>query len=291
MSRMYFFVHIGNIIPYINPWRHFKIWNNYRILTRSLSSFIQKRISELQHNHEVTNKTLVDLIVRSQDEEKSGDAQRTLVDDKDFLQVAIGQLTTFLFAGHDTTAATICWLFRLLSQHPDVLVRIRAEHDAVLGPDPNQAAAVLRDDPQLLNALVYTNAVLKESMRVHTNVGTMRRGEPGFFLVGPPGSGPECEGKHLPTNGFIVWDGTFAIHRNPQVWHRPDEFLPERFLPTTGEDSPLHPPKNAWRFFELGPRGCIGQNLALVEIKLVLVLVARRFDIECAWGEWDARNR
>jgi cytochrome P450 len=284
---MYFYVHIGNIISYLSPWRHFKLWRNYRILSKSLTPFIQERVVELKQNQQATNKTLVDLIVQSQDggegECATGSA---LLFDNDFLNVAIGQITTFLFAGHDTTATTICWLFHLLSQHPKVLARVRAEHDAILGPDTRQAASTLKENPQLLNSLTYTHAVLKESMRVHTNVGSMRRGEPGFFLVGPPGSGPGCEGKRFPTEGFIVWDGTFAIHRDPELWHRANEFVPERFL-TTDENDLLRPPKNAWRFFELGPRGCIGQHLAIVEIKLVMALVARSFDIECAWDEWD----
>ncbi|KAE8143702.1 cytochrome P450 [Aspergillus pseudotamarii] len=289
ISRMFFYVNIFNFLSYINPWRHFKLWLNYRTLLNCLSPFLKERIFEIQKNSQVTNKTLVDLLVKSMEEEKGPDGAGTdLSTNTEFLETAIGQITTFLFAGHDTTASTICWLFRLLEQHPDVLAKLRAEHDVVLGPDPTQAVAALRANPQLLNTLTYTNAVLKESARVHTNVGTMRRGEPGFFLVGPPGSGPECEGKHMPTDGFVVWDGNFAIHRSPDVWPRPNEFIPERFL-VTDENDPLHPPKNAWRFFELGPRGCIGQHLATVEIKLVLALVARRFDVECAWDEWDSQ--
>ena len=214
------------------------------------------------------------------------DKNKPLVLDKSFTAMAIGQLNTFLFAGHDTTSATICWFFRVLEQHPNVLARMRAEHDAVLGPTPHRAADLIREKPTLLNALPYTTAVIKESTRVHTNVGTIRCGEPAFFLYGPPGSG-EHEGRPFPTDGFIVWDGNFAAHRNPDEWHRPDEFLPERWL-VTDETDPLHPPKNGWRFFASGPRVCIGQHLAMVEIKLVAALVVRRFDIECAWDKWDA---
>ncbi|KAL4894251.1 cytochrome P450 [Aspergillus ambiguus] len=286
LSRMFFYVNIFNFFSYINPWRHFKLWLNYRTLFHCLSPFLKERILDIQQNNQVTNKTLIDLLVKSLDEEKGSGAGSDLSSNTDFLETAIGQITTFLFAGHDTTASTICWLFRLLEQHPDVLAKLRAEHDAILGPDPG---AALRANPQLLNSLTYTHAVLKESARVHTNVGTMRRGEPGFFLTGPPGSGPECEGKQMPTDGFIVWDGTFAIHRSPDVWPQPDKFIPERFL-ITDESDPLHPRKNAWRFFELGPRGCIGQHLAMVEIKLVMAMVVRRFDIECAWDEWDLKR-
>ncbi|KAM0348751.1 hypothetical protein ACHAPU_004190 [Fusarium lateritium] len=94
------------------------------------------------------------------------------------------------------------------------------------------------------------------------------------------------EGKKLPTEDFIVWDGTFAIHHDPELWHRAGEFLPERFLVTDPHD-PLCPPPNGWRSFQVGPRNCIGQNLVVVAVKLAMVLVARCFDVECAWEEWD----
>ena len=78
----------------------------------------------------------------------------------------------------------------------------------------------------------------------------------------------------MPTDGFIVWDGSWAIHHDPELWHKPDEFLPERFL-TTDHQDPLYAPPNALRSLEAGPQNCIGQHLAIVEIKLAVVLVAR----------------
>ncbi|KAJ3544789.1 hypothetical protein NM208_g2862 [Fusarium decemcellulare] len=294
ISRMYFFVDISNVLSYYNPWRHFKLWNNYRIMVNQLTPAIKERLSQLQADTRDTRKTLVDLVVQALEEERaeSGGKENKKPSqelDADFLDMAIGQINTFLFAAFDTTAATISWLFVLLSQYPTVLAKLREEHDTVLGPNPWGAADALRENPQLLNMLPYTHAVLRESMRYHTNIGSMRRGEPGFFLTGPPGSGPGFEGKKLPTDGFVVWDGSYAVHHDPDTWHRPKEFLPERFLVTDPND-PLYPPATGWRSFAAGPRSCIGQNLAQVEIKLVMALVVRCFDIELAWDEWD-RNK
>lgn len=289
LSRLHFFISALNVFSYCSPWRHFKLWNNYRTITNDLTPHLRGRISELQNNHQMTNKTLIDLLVKGLNEESgqtNGTATMVQIDDS-FIDMAVGQIVLFLFAGHDTTGVSVCWLIHLLAQHPEIMAKMRAEHDAILGSDHHQAANVLKENPQLLTGLTYTHAAIKESMRVQTNIGTVRRGEPGFFLVGPPGSGPGFEGKMLPTDGFIVWDGNFAIHRDPDLWHRADEFLPERFL-TTDPNDPLYPPKHAWRSFELGPRDCVGQNLAMVEIKLVMALIARRFDVECAWEKWDA---
>ncbi|KAF5557093.1 sterigmatocystin monooxygenase [Fusarium mexicanum] len=294
ISRLYFFVNPANFIQYYNPWRHFKLWQNYRTLVKSFTPALQERMNKLQQDRTAKGKTLVDLIVQALDAERAEQKgpgqgskdQSNMQLDADFLEMAIGQINTFLFAGFDITAATIAWLFRLLSEYPEVLAKLREEHDAVLGPNAWGVADVIRENPQLLGQLPYTLAVLRESMRYHTNVGSMRRGEPGFFLVGPPGSDPGFEGKKLPTEDFIVWDGSYAIHRDPEIWHRAWEFLPERFLVTDPED-PLYPPPNGWRSFEAGPRVCIGQHLATVEIKLAMVLIARCFDVECAWEEWD----
>lgn len=75
------------------------------------------------------------------------------------------------------------------------------------------------------------------------------------------------DGVRYPTPGSTVW----AVHRNPRLWPRADEFLPERWLGRPGD--PLYPCKGAWRPFETGSRNCIGQTLALAEIKTVLVMV------------------
>lgn len=76
-----------------------------------------------------------------------------------------------------------------------------------------------------------------------------------------------------------------AAHCNPQVWPRPEEFLPERFF--VDADSELYPNLDAYRPFEQGPRGCIGQTLVYNEIRIVMIMTARTFDIKPAYDEWD----
>ncbi|RSL49511.1 hypothetical protein CEP51_015480 [Fusarium floridanum] len=264
-----------------------------RNLTLDMSVRFFLRLAELQADSTIPRKTLIDLIVQALEEEAvveqgSGrEKPRDLIGlANDSLEVVVGQLNVFMLAGFETTGSAISWLFRLLCQHPAVLVRLRQEHDEILGPDPWGAADAFREKPQLASMLPYTHAVVRESMRVHTNVGTVRYGDPDFFLTGPPGSGPGFEGRKLPTGGFSMLDGVSAIHRDPEIWHRADEFLPERFLVTDTND-PLYPPPNAWRAFAAGPRNCMGQHLAMVEIKLIMAMVVRCFDIDCTWDEWD----
>ncbi|KAJ4323212.1 hypothetical protein N0V84_004475 [Fusarium piperis] len=286
-------VNVFTFVAYYNPWRHLKLWWNYRTLTQQLIPPMQRRLSELQADSTIPRKTLIDLIVQAleeeaaEEQESSGKRPQDLIGlAHDSLEVVVGQVNMFMLAGFETTGSTISWVFRLLCQHPAVLARLRQEHDEVLGPDPWGAADVLKENPQLANMLPYTHAVVRESMRVHTNVGTLRLGDPSFSLTAPPGSDPGFEGKKLPTDSFTLWDAVSAIHRDPEIWHRAEEFIPERFLVTDTND-PLYPPPNAWRGFAAGPRNCIGQHLALVEVKLVTAMVVRCFDIDCTWDEWD----
>lgn len=282
MSRLRFFVNIMTVFAVYNPWSWVKIWLNTRAMDGFLLPFIHERLDaraklEASGDTEEAKKrphTLVENLVKSMADDKE--------DESTFIPYALGETKHAFVAGHETTAFTISYVYLVLSQKPEVLARMRQEHDEILGSD---TASALRASPHLLNSLTYTNAVIKETMRIHTNVGTLRQGTASFNLYGPPGSG--YEGVCFPTEGCVVWDGNFAIHRNPDFWERPLEFLPERWL-TTDEKDPLYPPKDAWRPFVQGARNCVGQHLAMTEIKMVLAMTVREFEIECAWDEWDA---
>lgn len=80
--------------------------------------------------------------------------------DKEFEQVAIDQMKTFIFAGHDTSSSTMCYVYNLLDVHPEALAKVRAEHERVFGP-LKSAAEAIKANPQLLNELPYTTAVIK----------------------------------------------------------------------------------------------------------------------------------
>ncbi|MCJ1383277.1 hypothetical protein MMC17_006390 [Xylographa soralifera] len=73
------------------------------------------------------------------------------------------------------------------------------------------------------------------------------------------------------------------MHHDPASWQRAGEFLPDRWL--VPPDDPLHPVKGAWRPFEHGPRNCIGQELTILEMKVVLVMTLRTYVIVADYGE------
>lgn len=245
-----------------------------------LAPLIEEGIAAYDSSEVAGAKTINDLAIKAYRTEVQQQQSAKGINDKDsskridpnFMDIAIAQLKIFIFAGHDTTASTLSFAYSRLCQAPTVLAKTRAEHDAVMGADPAQALARLTENPNLLNQMPYTQAVLKEILRLYPPAATARKGSPGIFLTHPD------TGKRYPTDEVLVWGASSLTHRHPDYWERPDEFLPERWLAKEGE--PLHPRKNAWRPFELGPRNCIGQELAQLELRAILAMTLRDLDFE-----------
>lgn len=210
------------------------------------------------------SKTIVDLALENYLLEQAGNKGEGERMDAIFKNAAVCQIRTFLFAGHDTSSSTLCYCYHLLSLHPHIRRRMIDEHNKVLGDEFGQAASRIAENPHLLNQLPYTVAVIKETLRLYPPASGTRSGEPGFSVTAP-------DGRQCPTEGLLVWSNHFAIHRNSDYWPQPNDFLPERWL--VDKDDPLFPTaKGMWRAFEYGPRNCIGQELALLEIRLILAL-------------------
>lgn len=204
--------------------------------------------------------------------------------DESFIQAVLYQLMIFFFAGDDAAALTTPWAFYHLQKNPECLAKLRAEHDSVFGSNPDFAADKIRESPHLLNSLPYTLAIIKETLRLSPATTTMREGQPdfSFHITEPNTNWPES----WPTEGFQLIDSPKTIHTDPSLFPHPHQFIPDRYL--VPHTDPLSPAPNTWRAFQLGHRKCIGSELALMQLKLVLVLIVRKMDIELAWEEWDA---
>ncbi|OGM48835.1 hypothetical protein ABOM_003010 [Aspergillus bombycis] len=212
-------------------------------------------------------------VASAKGEDKDGSLDESLVK-----HVFFHLMATF-FGGDDAISITLPRIFKRLQQHPECLAKLRAEHDSIFGPDPRAAAQRLRDEPHVLDSLKYTLSVIKETLRINPATITIRAGQPDFNF--------HIKDSHTvwPTAGFDLFDSSITIHNDPANFHEPSEFIPERYLVPEGDV--LHPERDMWRGFQLGPRRCLGQELAIVVLKLVLVLVVRDLDVEMAWEEWD----
>ncbi|PVI06285.1 cytochrome P450 [Periconia macrospinosa] len=248
-------------------------YNTWR-MNRYLVPKFEDRYSLMKGSNTNPGKSVIDLALKAY---QSGNPSTDTIPTA-FKEVAIAQIKLFIFAGHDTTSSSTIFVLDLLAKHPDVLARVRAEHETVLGPNHLEAGARLTEKPQLLNQLPYTVVAIKEALRIYPVVAALRIGQPGFSLVAE-------NGQRFPTENCVVLGDHYGVHHNPSVWPDPDKYLPERWL--VGEEDPLYPVKDAWRPFEKGPRNCIGMELAMTEIKIILALTVRTFDISDAYEEFD----
>jgi cytochrome P450 len=267
-----------NLFKRWNPVRPFVQWNNGRKMDNYVAKELDKRLAERRVSKEdISSRSIIDLILNDYISEKDTlDSSKGV--DASFKRWAQTQIRLMIFAGHDSTASTICYCYYLLSKHPEAIDKIRAEHDEVFGTDPSQVGSLLLETPQLVNKLTYTNAVMKEAMRLFPPASALRGGGAGVELV-------DSHGRRYPTEGTNVFILHYRLQRHPTYWKDPDAFIPERWL--VGPEDPLYPPKGGWRPFEFGPRNCVGQTLVVQDVKTVLAMTLREFDIRPAYEEWD----
>jgi cytochrome P450 len=206
----------------------------------------------------------------------------------EILQQTSDTLRGFLFAGHDTTSVLLQWCFYELHRCPTSAKDLKDELDEVFGPDasPKSVIEQLRgpEAGKLLARLPYTDAVIKESLRLHPPGTTAR--------MTPQGSGSTItlpDGQRLLVDGLCLTPRAYVIQRHPKIFGETrDDFMPERWL---GEaDAKI--PDSAFRPYERGPRRCTGSELANLEARIVLAAVARRFEfVKVGQGELDLNEK
>ncbi|KAF2772021.1 cytochrome P450 [Teratosphaeria nubilosa] len=267
-----------------NPWEMidwpFRI-SYQRWLTYKMDRYIKKRLNERFATREQRGKSraVVDLALQEYLKEVKGmtdDVSKVQILDPEFEKAVINNMKVFLFAGHDTTSSAIAYAYYYLSKNSKCLAKIRKEHDDVFGTDPSSVAEQLRRDPRLLNKLEYTLAVIREVLRLQPPASTVRIGEKGLFARDPATNEP------LPTEHFMLWPVDVGLHRHPKYWSNPHDFIPERHIHNSSDESANYKSNPAWVAFSKGPRNCVGQELAIVETKTILAMTLRTFDFSPA---------
>ncbi|XP_064097741.1 cytochrome P450 4C1-like isoform X2 [Macrobrachium nipponense] len=170
------------------------------------------------------------------------------------------EVDTFMFEGHDTTAAAINWSLYLLGTHPEIQARVHEELDTVFGDEDRP---VTMSD---LRELKTTENCIKEALRLFPSVPFIGRELTEEVVI---------DNYRIP-KGTTIMIVPFRIHRDPEQFPRPEVFDPDRFLAENCKDR--HP--YAYVPFSAGPRNCIGQKFALLEEKLLLCSILRKFKVE-----------
>eukprot|EP00884_Botryococcus_braunii_P014091 jgi/Botrbrau1/22683/Bobra.0132s0026.1 len=183
-------------------------------------------------------------------------------------QQIIDECVGLMFAGQDTTAITLSFLFYSLAHRPAWQQEVAEEVQGVMGD--KTAAAITPDDLRRMPKLA---ASLSETLRLYPAVAGFRRQ-----------ALEDCTlGKYNILKGTRIIESIFCMHRNPALWPRASEWLPERWMPEgQAELGPRSP--EAFQPFGSGPRACPGRNLALVESQVVAAEVLRKVAVEAVPG-------
>ena len=168
------------------------------------------------------------------------------------------ELVTIFSAGHETSANGLAWTLYLLSQHPNIVQRLKEEIQQVLG-NRLPSFADLKQMP-------YTRQVIEEGMRLY----------PPVWGVGRYAKAADQWGEHHIAANTIVICQIFSLHRHPDLWQDPDTFDPDRFE----VEKTKARPSTHYLPFGAGPRMCIGNHFAMMEMQLLLPLLVRHFDFE-----------
>jgi cytochrome P450 len=162
----------------------------------------------------------------------------------------IDEVLTVVVAGHETTANTLNWTWYLLSQHP--------EAEEKLANELNMTTFSRFDH---LSKFVYTRQVIDEAMRLY----------PALWLPFRKALRDDWLGEYFVPAGTEIYIPLYFLQRHPDVWEQPDRFDPDRFQP----DNSKHRHRLATMPFAAGPRNCIGEHLARLEMQIHLLTIGK----------------
>jgi len=163
----------------------------------------------------------------------------------------IDEILTLIVAGHETTASTLNWAWYLISQHPEVEQKLSNELNTLT------TFSDFGDLPRFL----YTRQVIDETMRLY----------PAGWLLTRRALGDDRLGEFFVPAGTEIYVPPYFIQRNPDLWEEPDRFNPDRFRP----DNSKRRHRLATIPFSAGPRNCIGELFARIEMQIHLMTIAR----------------
>ncbi|XP_063955095.1 cytochrome P450 4F12-like [Lytechinus pictus] len=170
------------------------------------------------------------------------------------------EVNTCIFGGVDTTGSALTWFFMDIAKHPDHQTQVQEEIDNALR-DHSEDGTDCYDE----HKLPYLMQCVRESLRLHAML------MPARALLGPL----TVEGVTIPPKTGVMID-FYQLHHNPDIWGEDHmEFHPERFDQEISAKRDPH----AFLPFSIGPHQCIGQKIAMQELKIIAIRVLRRFSL------------
>lgn len=240
--------------PYLNWW--FRLSGKLRRYERMAADFdhlVLDIIRERRASGEQHDDLLQMLLDARYEDTGEGMTDRQLFEESAILFIA----------GHETSANALAWTWYLLSQHPEIVQRARAELDEVLG---NRKPS-FEDLPKL----TYLTQIIEEGMRLYP---------PAWITDRIAVNDDQFNGIEIP-KGTLVVTYFYGAHHSKWLWDDPERFDPDRFSPENKKKQKPY----AYMPFGGGPRLCIGNSFAMMEMQLILASMLRRYDFSLEPGQ------
>ncbi|KAJ3648474.1 hypothetical protein Zmor_020275 [Zophobas morio] len=248
------FEEIGNILfnsSYLRERKAMKILHGFtkEVIDKREKNFVDDELPKGEHEVYKGKRRLamLDLLL-------SAKINEGIIDDEGIRE----EVDTFMFEGHDTTTAALSFILMLLANNKDIQERIYAEIVEIL-EDLNKKPTYNQ-----LQHFKYMERCIKESLRLYPSV---------FFISRNLGEDVITTTGHLLPKDTHVFVYIYGLHRNPDIYPDPEKFDPDRFLPENCQNR--HP--YAYIPFSAGPRNCIGQKFAILEMKVALCAILSKF--------------
>lgn len=242
----------------------------HNFINRVIMESMQKKTELAAKGEKTDEKDLISIFMQS----NLRKTENLQIDDDD-VTIMRDMVMTFIFAGKDTIAHSMCWFIVMMNRYPAVLQKIREEMKEKI---PGLFTGEIRVPTQeQVRNLVYLEAVVKENLRLTPSTGFIGR---------------ECMQDTTLVDGTFVEKGqvvmisSYCNGRNKQSWGDDAlEFKPERMIdPETGKLRVL----SAFKFsaFGSGPHVCIGQRFAMMQLKMTLATLFSKYEIKTIEDPW-----
>ena len=219
-------------------------WGNYLRRREEVDNLIYAQISERRISSDNHGEDVLSLLMSAGDEDGQKMTDKELRD----------QLVSLLLLGYETTSGVLCWLFYLIHSHRSVKQKLIQEL---------QSLENIESKSQIVQ-LPYLSAVCSETMRLH----------PIALICTPRMALDKVEvAKEKFDMGTVLVPCIYLAHRQEGTYQQPEKFIPERFLNQKFSAFEYLP-------FGGGYRGCIGNQFAVYEMKLILATILSRFELE-----------
>ncbi|MEZ2345569.1 cytochrome P450 [Terriglobus sp. RCC_193] len=238
--------------PYLNPWFE-----------------VSGELSKHEEMRKRADAVLMAYIKKRRNEPPALDLLQTLMDaryaDGEGMsdELVLSESMQLLVAGHETSSNGLSWLLYLLSSRPECLEKMRQEFDEVLGDAPLSHADVPK--------FTYATQVIQEGLRLY----------PPFWMVDREAIADDRVGDTVIPAGSMVIVHVYGAHHAQKHWPNPETFDTDRFI--KGSEKLRAP--FTYLPFGGGPRGCIGNHYAMLQILMILSDLLRKYDFEVEPGQ------